>query len=87
MELIITDVKGLKKVVLVDDQMKIVKPVLGFLKFQKQKGCEDNSIIAYGSNLKLFWELIRNYGYSFDQIKPKKILEFIEYILQGFLCK
>ena len=43
MELIITDAKGVQKVVLVDDQMKIVKPVLGFQRFQKQKGCEDNS--------------------------------------------
>jgi site-specific recombinase XerD len=82
MELIITDAKGLKKVILVDDQMKIVKPVLGFLRFQKQKGCEDNSIIAYGRDLKLFWEFIRNYGYSYDQIKPREILEFIEYIRQ-----
>ena len=82
MELIVIEQDHGKKVVLLDDEMRIVLPVQGFLRFLKQKGCEDNTILAYGRDLKLFWDFLKNYGYSYEQIMPREILDFIEYLRQ-----
>ena len=82
MELIIMEVNSRKKVILLDNEMRIVKPVHDFLMFQRQKACVDNTIIANGRDLKVFWEFLNSYGYSYEQIMPRGILDFIDYLRQ-----
>lgn len=83
MELVIMKVNGRKKVILLDNEMRIVKPVHDFLRFQRQKECADNTVVANGSDLKLFWEFLNSYGYSYEEIIPRGILDFIDYLRQG----
>ena len=83
MELIIIEDNGRKRVILLDNEMKIVKPVRDFLEFQRQRERVDNTIIANGRDLKIFWEFLNSCGYSYEQIMPRGILDFMEYLRQG----
>ena len=47
MEICISEHNGKMVAVLLDDEMKIVKPVYDFLRFQQQKGRAINTLKAY----------------------------------------
>ena len=66
--------------VLLDKQMRIVQQVFDFLKFQKLREKADNTIKAYGWDLKTFFEFLDRYGYGYDGVEPATIGEFIEYL-------
>ncbi|KJS03896.1 MAG: hypothetical protein VR68_00155 [Peptococcaceae bacterium BRH_c4a] len=53
--------------VLLDKQMRIVRPVFEFLKFQKLREKADNTLRAYGWDMKTFFEFLDRYGYSYDE--------------------
>ena len=55
MELHVTKRKGREIVVLLDNDMRIVKPVYDYLKYQDQRDRAINTLIAYGNDLKAFW--------------------------------
>lgn len=80
MELSIIKMEGGKMPILLDNQMRIVKPVFDFLKFQKIREKADNTIKAYGWDLKTFFEFLDRYGYCYDGVEPATIGEFIEYL-------
>jgi len=80
MELSIIRMDGGSLPVLLDKQMRIVKPVFEFLKFQKLREKADNTIKAYGWDLKTFFEFLDRYGYCYDEVEPATIGEFIEYL-------
>lgn len=80
MELSIIRMDGGSLPVLLDKQMRIVKPVFEFLKFQKLREKADNTLRAYGWDLKTFFEFLDRYGYCYDEVKPATIGEFIEYL-------
>lgn len=80
MELSSIKSNGKELFVLLDDNMKIVKPVYDFLKFQKQKDKAINTIKANGSDLKIFWHFLNKNGFVFSEITPNVIAEFIEYL-------
>ena len=82
MELHVLDA-GKVTVVLLDNDMKIVKPVYHFLKFQQQKGKSDNTLLANGRDLCLFWIFLKKNGYSYDQVTPRMIAEFIDFLRGG----
>ncbi len=44
-------------VALFDDDMRLVKPVWEFLKYQRLRGMAHNTIKAYGRDLKIFWTI------------------------------
>lgn len=67
-------------VVLLDDSMRIVKPVYDFLKYQRLKGGADNTIKSYGRDLKIYWDFLKLYGYSYDEISIAKMSGFVEYL-------
>ncbi|WP_195513411.1 tyrosine-type recombinase/integrase [Turicibacter sanguinis] len=70
-------------VVLLDDNMRLIKPVCNFLKFQsKVKQRSLNTVIANGRDLKLFWEFLQKNCYDYKEVTPKVIGEFIEYLQQ-----
>ena len=83
MELCISRHAGKIIVALLDDDMKIVKPVYNFLKFQQQKNRATNTLKANGTDLCLFWTFLKTNGYAYDQVTPRMIAEFIDYLRGG----
>lgn len=81
MELHVTKYKDRKVVVLLDNDMRIVKPVYDYLKYQNQRGRALNTLIAYGNDLKVFWFFLLSFGYSYDEVSPKMIGEYKEYLM------
>ena len=67
-------------VVLLDDDMKIVKPVYAYLKQQARLDRSFNTIIANGRDLKLYWEFLNYMGYEYTEVTPITIGEFIEFL-------
>ena len=81
MELHVIEREGRKTVVLLDNEMRIVKPVYDYLKFQRQKDKALNTLKASGSDLRTYWEFLETNGYEYDKVTPKMIAEFIDYPL------
>lgn len=67
-------------VVLLDDEMRIVKPVYAYLKQQARLDRSFNTIIANGRDLKLYWEFLNYMGYEYTEVTPITIGEFIEFL-------
>lgn len=67
-------------VVLLDDNMRLVKPVYNYLKFQRQKDKALNTLKANGNDLRTFWEFLYENGYEYDEVTPNMIADFIDYL-------
>ena len=67
-------------IVLLDDNMKLVKPVYDYLKYLRQKDRAFNTIKANATDLKLYWEFLNRENYKYDEVIPNTIGEFIEYL-------
>lgn len=80
MELYVLEHEGRDTAVLLDNEMRIVKPVYDYLKFQRQKDKALNTLKASGSDLKTYWEFLQDNGYEYDQVTPKMIAGFIDYL-------
>lgn len=80
MELHVIEREGKETVVLLDNEMRIVKPVYDYLKFQRQKDKALNTLKASGSDLRTYWEFLETNGYEYDKVTPKMIAEFIDYL-------
>lgn len=80
MELHVIERDGRKTVVLLDNEMRIVKPVYDYLKFQRQKDNALNTLKASGSDLRTYWEFLTDSAYEYDKVTPKMIAEFIDYL-------
>lgn len=70
MELHVIEREGRKTVVLLDNEMRIVKPVYDYLKFQRQKDKALNTLKASGSDLRTYWEFLNDNGYEYDKVTP-----------------
>lgn len=81
MELHVIKRKGREIVVLLDNDMRIVKPVYDYMKYQDQRDRAINTLIAYGNDLKAFWEFLSEFGYTYDEVSPKMIGEYKEYLM------
>ena len=66
--------------VLLDDNMKLVKPVYDYLKHLRQKDRAINTIKANCNDLKLYWDFLNKERYDYYEVTPKIIGEFIEYL-------
>ncbi len=80
MELHVIKRAGSQAVVLLDNEMRLVKPVYDYLKFQRQKDRALNTLKANGSDLRTYWEFLIEYGYEYDKVTPMMIAEFIDYL-------
>lgn len=83
MELHVIEDAGRKIVVLLDDEMRIVKPVYNYLKFQRQKDKAFNTLKANGNDLRTYWKFLAENGYEYDQVTPNMIADFIDYLRKG----
>lgn len=80
MELSIIKNQEVDIIVLLDDSMRIVKPVQDFLRYQRLKGRADNTIKANGRDLKIYWDFLNHNLYSYDEITIAKMSKFLEYL-------
>lgn len=80
MELHIINNKRKEFVVLLDEKMRIVKPVFEYLNFLEIKESALNTLIANGRDLKLYWDFLNIKHYAYDSIKPLMIGEFIDFL-------
>lgn len=83
MELHIVPYKDNTTVVLLDEKMKIVKPVYEYLKHLRQKDRAFNTIKASGRDLKVYWDFLIKNNYEYDEVTPSTISEFVEYLRYG----
>lgn len=67
-------------IVLLDDNMKLVKPVYDYLKYLRLKDRALNTMKANGTDLKIYWDFLNNKGYEYNEVTPNTIGEFIEYL-------
>lgn len=80
MELHKTKYKNKDIFILLDDNMKLVKPVYNYLKYLRQKNKAFNTLKANCNDLKLYWEFLNKEHYQYDEVTPNTIGEFIEYL-------
>lgn len=78
MELHVIKREGRETVVLLDNEMRIVKPVYDYLKFQRQKDKALNTLKASGSDLRTYWEFLNDSGYEYDKVTPNWNHQHIE---------
>ena len=83
MELYVIKETGKEIIVLLDNEMRIVKPVYNYLKFQRQKDSAINTLKANGSDLRTFWKFLYENGYEYDKVTPNMIADFIDYLRKG----
>lgn len=76
---IIKDEKGIFPVLL-DEQMKIIKPAFQFFRFQRMKGLSENTLRAYGWDLKLYFEFLSVQKIGYDTVTFSTIGEFVEFL-------
>ena len=89
MELHVVETAGNETVVLLDDEMRIIKPIYDYLKYQRQKGRALNTLKANGNDLRTYWKFLSEHGYGYNQLSPNIMAEFIDYLrcdLKGVLC-
>lgn len=67
-------------VILLDNKMKIVLPVYEYLKKLRLDGKSERTILAYGRDLKLYWEFLVHNLYSYSEVSPSQIQEFKEFL-------
>lgn len=67
-------------IILLDDNMRIIKPVQKYLNYQAQRGRSFNTLLANGRDLKFYWEFLNHKGYDYTKITPVNIGEFIEFL-------
>jgi len=80
MELAIIKREEYEVVVLLDERMRIVKPVQNYLNHQMQLGRSINTVIANGRDLKLYWDFLSCKKYDYSKITPLIIGEFVEFL-------
>jgi site-specific recombinase XerD len=80
MELSATKTEDGGVVVLLDNNMRIVKPAQNYLNHQARLGRSYNTLLANGRDLKLYWEFLNHKGYDYSRITPVNIGEFIEFL-------
>lgn len=80
MELIVIENENREEVVLLDEQMQMVKPVYEFLRNQRRKGRAFNTIKANGRDLKVYYDFLQVSGYAADKADTETIVDYIDYL-------
>ncbi len=80
MELIVIQNEQREEVVLFDDEMRIIRPVYGFLQNQKRRGRSFNTIKANGRDMKIYYSFLSEYSYKADEATSDTILDYVDYL-------
>ena len=74
---------GITHWVLLDDDMHLIRPVCEFLEFQRKIDRADNTLRAYATDLKIYWEFLAKGSYSYDKASVSVIADFVDYLRRG----
>lgn len=74
---------GTARWVLLDDDMHLIDPVCEFLEFQRKIDRADNTLRAYATDLKIYWEFLKSSSHSYDKISISIIADFVDYLRRG----
>ena len=74
---------GTARWVLLDDNMHLIDPVCEFLEFQRKIDRSDNTLRAYATDLKIYWEFLLKSCHSFDEVSISVIADFVDYLRRG----
>lgn len=80
MELIVIRNEKREEVVLFDNDMRIIRPVYGFLQNQKRRGRSFNTIKANGRDMKIYYDFLNVYGYKAEAATSDTILDYVDYL-------
>ena len=80
MELHKTAANAKSGLVLLDQNMRLVQPVNEYLEYQALRGRAENTILAYGKDLKTFFEFLEQRELQYDQIDVHMIRDYVEYL-------
>lgn len=69
--------------VLLDDDMHLIDPVCEFLEFQRKIDRSDNTLRAYATDLKIYWEFLAKSSHSYDKASASMIADFVDYLRRG----
>ena len=83
METRVIEESGQKIVLFLDDDMRIVKPVYDYVKYLRQNDISLNSLKAYVSDLRIFWEFLREIEYEYDEVTLSVLGDFVDYLRRG----
>ncbi|KEI77742.1 hypothetical protein N452_03625 [Clostridium botulinum A2 117] len=66
--------------ILVGSNFKEVEPVGNFIRFLQVKNYSPNTIKNYIYDLKYFFEFLESSSQKYDEVEPKELINFIEYL-------
>ena len=69
--------------VLLDDDKHLIDPVCEFLEFQRKIDRADNTLRAYATDLKIYWEFLSKSRHSYDKVSISTIADFVDYLRRG----
>ena len=69
--------------VLLDDDMHLIRPVCEFLEFQRKIDRADNTLRAYATDLKIYWEFLEKSSYSYEKASVSMMAGFVDYLRRG----
>ncbi len=83
MQVLKVNKEGTVRWVLLDDDMHLIDPVCEFLEFQRKINRSDNTLRAYATDLKIYWEFLSQSCCNFDQVSISIIADFVDYLRRG----
>ena len=66
--------------VLLDNNMRLMRPVNSYLEYLKLKGRAESTLKAYGQDLKKFFEFLEHNGLSYKDVDAEVIQRYVEYL-------
>lgn len=70
----------IKRVVVLDDKMRLCKPINSYLEYLQLRGLSENTIIGYSRDLKMFFEFLEQRNYSYGNVDIDTMLEFMKFL-------
>lgn len=74
---------GITHWVLLDDDMHLIAPVCEFLEFQRKIERSDNTLRAYATDLKIYWEFLNQNYHTYKEVSADVIADFVDYLRGG----
>lgn len=74
---------GIMHWVLLDNEMHLIAPVCEFLEFQRKIDRADNTLRAYATDLKIYWEFLDQNCYTYRDATADVMADFVDYLRRG----
>ena len=77
---VIKKMDELKRVVVLDDKMRLCKPINNYLEFLQLRGLSENTIISYSRDLKIFFEFLEQKSLSYGNVDINVMMDFMKFL-------